>query len=173
MIFVTVGTTRFDTLIEIVTKPTVLDWMKSNGYTDLVIQYGNGEKPSIPKPTTGATTSNRDKLNIRTYDFQSSLEKDMQDADLIISHAGAGTVMEGLKMKKRMVVVINTLLMDNHQTELAHAMGQRGYLSVVETPLDLEQLELWNDLDSFVPIPHPGGDESHFATMLDAHMGIS
>jgi beta-1,4-N-acetylglucosaminyltransferase len=163
-IFVTVGTTRFDLLIEMVTKPTALEWMKSNGYTDLVIQYGKGSEPAIPKTAP---------IKFRTYSFQSSLEKDMMEADLIISHAGAGTVMEGLRLTKRMVVVINTLLMNNHQTELANAMAKRGHLSVVEKPGDLDQMEVWNDFDAFVPIPHRGGDERHFATLLDAHMGVS
>lgn len=163
-IFVTVGTTRFDLLIEMVTKPMALDWMKSNGYTDLVIQYGKGSDPIIPQNAP---------MKCRTYSFQSSLEHDMKEADLIVSHAGAGTIMEGLRLKKRMVVVINTLLMDNHQTELANAMAKRGHVSVVEQPLDLDNQEIWNDFDSFVPIPHKGGDERHFATLLDAHMGIS
>jgi beta-1,4-N-acetylglucosaminyltransferase len=163
-IFVTVGTTRFDLLIEMVTKPVALDWMKLNGYTDFIIQYGKGEEPIIPRNAP---------VKCRAYSFESSLEHDMKEADLIISHAGAGTIMEGLRLKKRMVVVINTLLMDNHQTELANAMAKRGHMSVVEKPLDLDHLEIWNDFDSFVPIPHQGGDERHFATLLDAHMGIS
>jgi hypothetical protein len=98
-------------------------------------------------------------------------QKDMTEADLIISHAGAGTVMEGLRLKKRMVVVINTLLMNNHQTELANAMAKRGHLSVVEKPEDLDQMEVWNDFDSFVPIPHRGGDERHFATSIRCPYG--
>jgi beta-1,4-N-acetylglucosaminyltransferase len=162
-IFVTVGTTRFDLLIQMITQPTALAWMKSNGYTDLVIQYGKGDKPVLPE---------KPPIRCQAYGFQSSLEADMTEADLIISHAGAGTVMEALRLKKRMVLVINTLLMNNHQTELAGAMAKRGHLFVVEKPLDLQQIEVWNDFDSFIPIPHEGGDEHHFATLLDAHMGI-
>lgn len=163
-IFVTVGTTRFDLLIQMITTPTALAWMKANGYTDLVIQYGKGDEPVLPE---------KPPVRCQTYTFQSSLEKDMTEADLIISHAGAGTVMEGLRLKKRLVVVINTLLMDNHQTELASAMAKRGHLFVVEKPNDLEQMEIWNDFDSFIPLPHEGGDEEHFAKLLDAHMGIA
>ena len=97
----------------------------------------------------------------------------MRDACLIISHAGAGTVMEALKWQTRLVVVINTALMDNHQTELAHAMAKRGHLFVVETPSDLEDFRTWNDFDAFVPIPHQGGDELDFPRLLDQHMGVS
>jgi len=162
-IFVTVGTTRFDKLIKCVTRPTALSWMRANGYTDLVIQYGKGIKPEIP---------NDSPIAIRSYSFQSSLDDDMKEADLIISHAGAGTVMEALRMRKRLVVVINTLLMDNHQAELAHAMAKRGNLSVVEEPVDLEHIETWNDFDAFVPIPHEGGNAGDFSSLLNAHMGI-
>ena len=46
----------------------------------------------------------------------------MKAASFIISHAGAGSIMEGLSLEKRMLVVINADLMDNHQFELAHAL---------------------------------------------------
>lgn len=38
---------------------------------------------------------------------------------------GAGTIMEGLGLKKPMVVVINQTLMDDHQQELAHALADK------------------------------------------------
>ena len=44
----------------------------------------------------------------------------MRNASLIISHAGAGSIMEGLSLNKLMLVVINSSLMVNHQTELAY-----------------------------------------------------
>ena len=162
-IFVTVGTTRFDPLIEAVTRADSLQWMKRNGYTHLVIQYGKGREPSIPN---GAP------LAVRTYSFQPSLEQDMREADMIVSHAGAGTVMEALQYQKRMVVVINTALMDNHQTELAHAMAKRGHLFVVDNPSDLGDLNTWNAFDAFVPIPHQGG-ENDFPLLLNEHMGVT
>jgi len=163
-IFVTVGTTRFDALIEAVTRPEALQWMTRNGYKHLVIQYGKGHEPIIATDTT---------IAVRSYSFQPSLEQDVRDAGLIISHAGAGTVMEALRWKKRLVVVINTALMDNHQTELAHAMAKRGHLFVVDTPSELQDLNTWNDFDAFVPIPHQGGDEMDFPRLLNQHMGIS
>ncbi|GMG15312.1 unnamed protein product [Phytophthora fragariaefolia] len=47
--------------------------------------------------------------------------------DLVISHVGAGSIMDGLALKKKLVVVVNTALMDNHQTELAEAMADQKY----------------------------------------------
>jgi beta-1,4-N-acetylglucosaminyltransferase len=162
-IFVTVGTTRFDALITCVTRPEALIWMKENGYTDLVIQYGKGNEPVIPTSSP---------VSIQQYSFLASLDQDMKAAELIISHAGAGTVMEALRLKKRLVVVINSLLMDNHQTELASAMAKRGHLSVVNEPMDLNQIDTWNDFDSFIPIPHEGGNTDDFSVLLNMHMGI-
>lgn len=97
----------------------------------------------------------------------------MRQADLIISHAGAGTVMEALRLKKQLVVVINTLLMDNHQTELARAMADQGHLFVVHSPEELQAVATWNDFGKFVPIPHAGGDPWDFPRLLDAHMGFT
>lgn len=52
----------------------------------------------------------------------------MQSADLIISHAGAGSVLEALEYQKHLIVVTNNLLMDNHQIELAEEMYKNHHL---------------------------------------------
>ena len=41
---------------------------------------------------------------------------------------GAGSIMDALGKDKRLVVVTNAALMDNHQEELARAMHDRHYL---------------------------------------------
>jgi beta-1,4-N-acetylglucosaminyltransferase len=164
-VFVTVGTTRFEKLVAAVTSKMALEWMASCGYTNLTVQYGTGQAPKIDAETSG--------ISIRTYDFQPSLDEDMGRADLVISHAGAGTVMESLRLKKKLVVVINTLLMDNHQTELASAMAERGHLFMVEAPGALDDTKLWASFQEFSPVPHQGGDEWDFSRILDAHLGFS
>lgn len=52
----------------------------------------------------------------------------MAKAHLIIAHAGSGTILEALRLGKRLVVVPNGELMDNHQVELARELGGQGYL---------------------------------------------
>jgi beta-1,4-N-acetylglucosaminyltransferase len=162
-IFVTVGTTLFEALIAAVTTEEALAWMASHGYTHLVVQYGKGAPPVLPEKLP---------LLVESYAFKSSLAPDMEQADLILSHAGAGTVTEALRLGKRMVVVINTILMHNHQTELANAMGQRNHLFVVHEPEQLADMEMWNAFQKFVPVPNPAGDEYHFPRLLDSFMGI-
>lgn len=51
-----------------------------------------------------------------------------KNADLIVSHAGAGSCLEALENKRKLLVVINETLMDNHQIELASALKERSYL---------------------------------------------
>eukprot|EP00980_Cylindrotheca_fusiformis_P017850 scaffold5653_cov147-Cylindrotheca_fusiformis.AAC.12 len=163
-VFVTVGTTQFDELIGSVTSPVALEWMVSHGYKSLIIQYGRGQKPKIE--------SIFKTMAIRSYDFQPSLDADMRRADLIISHAGAGTVMEALRLQKKLVVVINTKLMDNHQEELAEAMADRGHLFMVRNPEELNSIKAWHLFQYFTRIPHTGGDENDFPRLLDSHLGF-
>lgn len=163
-VFVTVGTTRFDKLVASVTSTVALEWMASRGFKRLTIQYGKGQKPEIEVTATP--------MAIRAYDFLPSLAVDMKRADLIISHAGAGTVMEGLRLGKNLVVVINTQLMDNHQVELAEAMAKRGHLLMVDQPEDLDTAETWKSFEKFSRTPHIDGDENDFPRLLDAHLGF-
>jgi beta-1,4-N-acetylglucosaminyltransferase len=193
-LFVTVGTTRFDKLVEAVTSKVALEWMKRQGFSSLTIQFGRGIKPPEISPSSI--------IDIQTYDFRPSLIDDMEKADLIISHAGAGTVMEVLRMQifdynnnnnnnnndndndnnknkttttgttKKLIVVINTQLMDNHQTELATAMADRGHIFVVDEPEKLQSIKTWTSFEGFVPTPHhEAGDPFDFPMLLDSFLG--
>jgi UDP-N-acetylglucosamine transferase subunit ALG13 len=86
-------------------------------------------------------------LNVETYDFRESLLQDMTDADLIISHCGAGSILEILTLQKASIGVINEDLMDNHQHELAEAMRGKGLMKIADHPSNLKQV-LEDDLVS-------------------------
>jgi beta-1,4-N-acetylglucosaminyltransferase len=164
-IFVTVGTTLFEALIEAVIKDDALKWMADNGYTNLIVQYGKGKRPALP----AASPAN---VQVEVYDFKPNLSDDMKRADLIIGHAGAGTVMEATGLEKRMVVVINTILMHNHQTELASAMGSRKHVYVIHEPTHLANLDTWDAFEKFQPIPLPPGDDDAFPRLLNSFLGF-
>jgi len=117
-IFVTVGTTKFEALVEKIDSPEFGEWLhKQNPELTVVVQYGDGQR---------RLTSDwiRD-----CYAFKPSLVDDMEDAALVITHAGSGSVLESLKLHRRTCVVVNTDLMDNHQTELAKELSDRGLVS--------------------------------------------
>ena len=51
----------------------------------------------------------------RYFKFAPGLEEHLARARLVVSHAGAGSVFEALRLGKPLVVVVNDTLMDNHQ----------------------------------------------------------
>ncbi|KFQ01869.1 Putative bifunctional UDP-N-acetylglucosamine transferase and deubiquitinase ALG13, partial [Leptosomus discolor] len=62
------------------------------------------------------------------FRFKDSLAQDLERADLVISHAGAGSCLETLEKGKPLIVVINEKLMDNHQLELAKQLHRGGHV---------------------------------------------
>ena len=206
-LFVTVGTTLFNELINVTTNCDALKWMCLNGYTNLIVQYGNGCRPDLPEQYILEEASNdrtkKNQLNIskvlhiESYTFKPSLKIDMIQANTIISHAGAGTVMEMLRLhKERIIVVINTILMDNHQVELATAMSNRQHIHVVSDPklllfansgssyntttnADENNISvskngsiktnhtIWDEMESFRSKPYGGGNEDDFPNILN------
>ena len=54
--------------------------------------------------------------------------QDISSADLVISHAGAGTCLEVLQAGKPLLVIVNDDLMDNHQVELAQRLSEEQFL---------------------------------------------
>jgi len=119
-IFVTVGTTSFDRLIELVKTPETLQQMKNWKTEQVKVQIGSSkvaeEGSSVLKG-----------IGFTFYRYKNSLEEDMKWADLIICHAGAGTTLDALDSGKIICVIPNDSLMDNHQSELADCISEKGY----------------------------------------------
>ena len=160
-VFVTVGTTKFDALIAAIDTDACLGALVARGFTSLRMQIGHGEiLPRLSFPG----------LALSFYRHDPQYKNDVARADLIISHAGAGSIMDGLALKKKLIVVVNTSLMDNHQMELAQAMADRNFC--LQTSVDGLQQVLasgkWHDLQ-----PYPSPDEQAFPDLVDAVMGVT
>lgn len=117
-VFVTVGTTKFDELIASVTEYSTLEALKNNGYSSMILQIGHGN--FLPEES--------DVIKISHYRFKPDIGPDMCNSDLVISHGGAGSIMQALGLGKPLLVVINEKLMDNHQYELAEKLYEEKRL---------------------------------------------
>lgn len=171
ILFVTVGTTLFDPLIRIVASSPFLRLVKELGFTTVRVQYGKGE--FIPFLEERSVSG----IACESYRFKPSLQDDVQSASLIISHAGAGSIMEALTAGKKIIVVINDTLMHNHQWEVAYALAQRRYLKYVDSPSELLERngQLIRDVssDQYKPQLFPVGDVKAFPKLLDNLMGYA
>ncbi|TDH65368.1 hypothetical protein CCR75_002991 [Bremia lactucae] len=159
--FVTVGTTKFDALIAALDTDACLSALVVRGYTSLRMQIGHGKY--LPRATFPG-------LVLSFYRHDPLYKRDVAEADLIISHAGAGSIMDSLALNKNLVVVVNTMLMDNHQTELAEAMADLKYCIQTNVQGLQKVLETgdWNDLKQY---PQP--DKQAFPNLVDKVMGIA
>ena len=94
--FITVGTTDFDVLLKIIDNDEFPSLLKPLGCEILTIQRGRGTYSF--KYLEEACKNQGISLNV--YRFKATLAEDMSAADAIISHCGAGTVVETLSMRK-------------------------------------------------------------------------
>ncbi|XP_052529543.1 putative bifunctional UDP-N-acetylglucosamine transferase and deubiquitinase ALG13 [Tympanuchus pallidicinctus] len=160
-VFVTVGTTSFDELIAAVSSPAAEEVLRSRGCRQLVLQIGRGALQ--PAPQHGPAFVRE------VFRFKESLTEDLRSADLVISHAGAGSCLETLEEGKPLLVVINEKLMDNHQLELARQLHKDGHVLYCNCSTLVETLQSM-DLSALKPFP-PGQPEK-FALFLDKVAGF-
>ncbi|KAF9950345.1 N-acetylglucosaminyldiphosphodolichol N-acetylglucosaminyltransferase catalytic subunit alg13 [Mortierella alpina] len=161
IVFVTVGSTRFDRLVAAASSPSFLHLVHQLGYSHLTLQHGNSPIP----PHTLTTPSEH--AHLTPYSYKPSLHEDMENADLVISHAGSGSILEALRLKKKLIVVVNEDLMDNHQQELGSALHEQKHL-VCTSVSGLEETLKAKEYDSLIPFPEP--DPTRFANFLDARL---
>lgn len=155
-VFITVGTTRFDLLCEYIVKPSVLNALKKIGCKEVMFQIGNSDVEP------GSFEKEGVKLNL--YRFKDNIQEDIKNSDLVISHAGAGSCLESLELKKPLLVVVNEDLMNNHQLELAERLQIDGHLyyctcDTLESTL--------NDVDFSLLHPFPEANPVLFIKYLD------
>ena len=116
-IFVTIGTTPFDSLMKYIDENV-------KGH-DIIFQISTGTY----FPKTGKTLKFVDNIN-DYYEW----------SDVVITHAGAGTIYRLLEMEKKIIAVPNLERLDNHQIELADFVEENNY------GLKAEKFEQINDL---------------------------
>ncbi len=117
MIFVTLGTQdkQFPRLLEAVDKLKTQE--------QIVIQAGSTKYSFSPE-----------KKNIQFHNYLNDNEFDdyMKQSDIIICHAGVGTIIKGLKLHKKLIVAARLKKygehVNDHQLQILEAFSQEGYI---------------------------------------------
>ncbi|KAH7340757.1 glycosyltransferase family 1 protein [Rhizoctonia solani] len=163
--FVTVGSTKFDDLAHVILSPAVLNALRDRQFHRLIFQCGNSDvKGHIQGPSVGDEWNWKDEardIDISVWRFSPELGKYFQEANLVISHAGSGTILEVLRLPKPLIVVPNETLLDNHQVELADALPTPRTLANIIATYDESTLK-----------PFPQFDGSKFSAIMDEEMGF-
>ncbi|MBY7733392.1 glycosyltransferase [Vibrio splendidus] len=107
-ILVTVGTTAFDELI------AVIDEKFEQDKSVKVVAQTSSSSSYTPK-------------NFESFQFSDNFQSYVDSADLIITHAGAGSVYSMLENRKKLIVVPNLTRADNHQIELAKYVQDNNF----------------------------------------------
>lgn len=137
MIFVTVGTSPMPFMRLIREMDTLAGWIDE----EVVIQHGSTAYPLLH--ATGCAW-----MDDATFQFH------ILSARTIVSHAGAGTIIAALKQGKPLVLVPRSVKwqesVDDHQSELAHALHSRRQAIMVE---DVQPQTLWNAITYSAKLP--------------------
>ena len=121
-LLITVGTTKFENLIKAIDNDNFYSMIINNGFNKIIIQKGYGEY----KPINYKKFEN--KIKIQVSEIINNFENVIKSSELVISHGGAGIILESLKNKKKVIVCVNDELMDNHQVELASSLHNESYV---------------------------------------------
>lgn len=114
MIFVTVGTTAFDSLIRTVDKAKIKG--------RVVIQKADGKyQPQ----------------NYEFFDYTDNFDDYIKKADIVITHGGAGTLFKLLALNKKIIGIANEERRDLHQWDILKKLSQEKYLIWCQ---DLDQI---------------------------------
>jgi len=136
---VTVGSTQFDSLIRAIDKAEFLDFLQRLKIKRLQVQRGTGS--FWPSNLVDSSHVLEQQLEVQVVEYLPDLPTHLRKAALVVSHAGAGTILDCLTAGRRMVVVPNEELMANHQIQLGDALQQRNLLHCFRTGELLQRLQ--------------------------------
>lgn len=138
MIFLIVGTQEpFDRLIRYIDE-----WSASTGYTEIIAQIANASY--IP-------------VNFKSFDYCPTAEFDeiFTKADLVVSHAGMGSIISALQYSKPIIVMPRLAKYrehrNDHQLATAISFSKLGYVKAVYSKVEL--FNALNNKSKIIPAP--------------------
>ena len=128
MIFVTLGTQD---------KP----FLRLMQAVEKQLQEGNIQEEVIAQ--TGSTKYESKIMQIIPYMEQSVFDQYMKEANIVITHGGVGTIIQGLQMKKKMIVAPRLAKygehVNDHQLQIATNFAKENYILLLS---NFEELNL-------------------------------
>ena len=98
-----------------------------------------------------------------------TFDRCIEECDLLITHAGEGSIMTGLIKGKKVIAVPRYERLgehvSDHQLEIARAMEKQGCIINVEDTSKLE--EIFKNIDSYELQPYVSGKETIIRTICD------
>ena len=124
MIFLTVGTQLpFDRLVNMVDR-----WAKSHNSEEVIAQIGDSSLQ--PK-----------NMQYSAYMTAQECKACFENSDIIVSHAGMGTILTALDLGKQLVIVPRQSSMGEHRNDHQLATAEKfKHFPLIQTVLDLSQL---------------------------------
>ena len=149
LIFVTLGTQdkEFKRLLEAVEKLDIDE--------KIIMQIGSTEFESK-------------KMEIHKFLTSKEFEKYMKEARIVITHAGVGTIINGLTLNKKMIVAARKKEyeehVNDHQEQILETFSKEGYIIPLK---DFSKLnELVSKVDNFEPKKFKSNNKN-FVDLLD------
>lgn len=96
--------------------------------------------------------------NMRIFDLipQEELEKYQEQADLIITHGGVGSIISSIKKGKKVIAVPRLHQyqehVNDHQKQIVESFHKKGYIIGIQSVDDLEQAIL--EMQEFIPVKY-------------------
>jgi len=91
VVFVTVGSTRFDALVACVLSKDIVQRLIANGFEKMVVQTGNSVQPiggELKEDWDGTSRGDLFGLTVECWAFKPNLREEYERAALVIGHAG-------------------------------------------------------------------------------------
>ncbi|KAK6456172.1 UDP-N-acetylglucosamine transferase subunit ALG13 [Scheffersomyces xylosifermentans] len=99
---------------------------KSRIVNHLKLKANSKAVPKSEEPVKIYTSSESD-FQLIAFPFSNKIDNYIAQSDVVISHAGTGSIVDTLRLQKKLIVIVNDTLMDNHQAEIAHEFTKLNY----------------------------------------------
>ena len=157
MIFVTLGTQdkSFKRLLEMVDKAVNDGYIKD----EVIVQ-------------AGVTEYSSDNMKIYNLIAIDKFNEYIETCDLLITHGGVGSILNGLKKNKKVIAIPRLTKYDehesDHQIQIVNAFYEKGYILKVNEDDDLGKIV--KDINKFEPNMYVSNNDN-FVNLIDKMIG--